>query len=692
MKKLFLLHCLLIIFTFNNLHGQVGQWVWLHGDSTFNNVGNFGIKGVSSPSNIPPSLYEPCEWTDLNGNFWMYGGNDSSITNKTKNDLWKYNPTLNEWTWMTGTNSVNAPGIYGTQGMSSPSNHPPAKGFGVATWVDLNSNLWMFGGYNGVGYNNDLWKYDIITNEWTWMKGSNTTNLPGIYGTKGIANISNRPDARAETAATWTDSAGDLWFFGGARGNISFNDLWKYNIASNSWTWMKGSNFTNQSGVYGTIGIEDSLNTPSARGCFSHWKDSIGNFWIFGGIGFNPGTFFNDLWRYNLSTNNWTWMSGSNVGFDPGYYGSKCIMTLLNIPTYRFENRAVWTDTNGNFWMFGGGLGSGGVLNDLWKYSIADNQWIWISGDSTGNPIGEWGIKGIANPTNQPKGRAGATGWIAQNNDFYLFGGAGTTGKHNDLWKYTIDTLCASGNPSNLPPTAKFTFSDSTICAGLCINFINSSQNSNSYQWFFPGGYPASDTSQNPQQVCYLDSGVFDVTLIASNLIGSDTITYSNSVTVYPQVTFYPLTQNYDSIISTPGYATYVWYKDSVLIAGASDYFYIATQNGDYSVVVIDSNGCSASAYLLNVKVSIDDIPIFANDFTARFDAGNLYLNINIFFTSPSFIQLTDVYGKEIFRKDVLLKNGENEISLSVENLSTGIYFVKVLNTFEALTCKIFIR
>ena len=55
-------------------------------------------------------------------------------------------------------------------------------------------------------------------NEWTWMGGSSSvpsgSGQPGIYGTLGTAAAGNIPGGR-DSAATWTDSKGNFWLFGG---------------------------------------------------------------------------------------------------------------------------------------------------------------------------------------------------------------------------------------------------------------------------------------------------------------------------------------------------------------------------------------------------------------------------------------------------------------------------------------------
>ena len=60
------------------------------------------------------------------------------------NDLWKY--SNNQWTWVSGNNSVNAAGVYGTQGVASASNYPGAR-YGAVSWIDSSGSLWLFGGY-----------------------------------------------------------------------------------------------------------------------------------------------------------------------------------------------------------------------------------------------------------------------------------------------------------------------------------------------------------------------------------------------------------------------------------------------------------------------------------------------------------------------------------------------------------------
>ncbi|NVM52731.1 MAG: hypothetical protein HWN66_03425 [Candidatus Helarchaeota archaeon] len=68
-------------------------------------------------------------------------------------------------------------------------------------------------------------------NLWTWVSGNYSANQLGSYGQQGVPAATNVPGARAYSVS-WTDTAGNLWLFGGdGYDNASvglLNDLWKY--------------------------------------------------------------------------------------------------------------------------------------------------------------------------------------------------------------------------------------------------------------------------------------------------------------------------------------------------------------------------------------------------------------------------------------------------------------------------------
>jgi len=324
-----------------------------------------------------------------------------------------------EWAWMGGSNVIpngtsGPPGVYGTQGVASAANTPGARSEAVS-WTDKQGNLWLFGGQgkDAVGnydFLNDLWEFNVTTREWTWMSGSSTVGhpyygLPGIYGQLGTPGAGNTPGGR-EGAFGWTDRQGNLWLFGGAGldsvgATVGYlNDLWEYNTVSGEWTWMGGSSTASTQGVggvYGTLGSLTSGSYPGGRGWGAEWTDSQGNFWMFGGWGMGAqgsglGA-LNDLWKFVPSTQQWAWMSGNSTFGGTGWYGTYGQLGTPasgNTPGAR-DYLAYWMDSGGNLWLFGGMgyslyAGSGqpynGELNDLWEFSPTTNEWAWMGGTS----------------------------------------------------------------------------------------------------------------------------------------------------------------------------------------------------------------------------------------------------------------------------------------------------------------------
>ena len=70
----------------------------------------------------------------------------------------------------------------------------------------------------------------------------------------------------------------------------------------------------------------------------------------------------------------------------------------------------------------------------------------------------------------------------------------------------------------------------------------------------------------------------------------------TNYITVYPTPPPQSITQSGDTLFAIAGATTYQWYFNSNIINGATNYFYVAPQSGDYNVVATDANGCEVEA------------------------------------------------------------------------------------------------
>ena len=587
---------------FSTCVAQPGEWTWMRGDAAPNQPANFGTQGISSPTNKPSAMYEGCEWTDHNGNFWLYGGQITA--GNFYADVWKYDPVINEWVWVNGPGIINPTAVYGTQGVPSPSNNPGGRGWAPSSWCDSNNNLWMFAGCDeNTADMNNLWMYNTTTNEWTWMRGANFSGSPGSPGVMGVPNVTNEPSARHESTCSWVDNSGDLWTFGGY-GNGQTDDLWRYNIATNIWTWMKGDPLASNAPVYGTMGIPDPSNTPGARNSYSRWADKNGNLWLFGGVYYTAGS-YSDVWKYSIATNEWTWMKGPNVTDDAGVYGTQCIEDSLSSPPSHNENRSCWMDSCGCLWTFGGvtATGSYPAKNDLWKFNPVTNNWTWVSGSPGINDPGNYGSIGVSSPANVPPARMGSYAWQDKNGNIWMgFGQTPNTNAYrNDLWRYVPDPSCGG---CSLIPVALFT-APNHICPGTCTGFTNLSQFATSYLWSFPGATPSTSIDANPTNICYNSPGTYSVSLIATSSVTSDTLTLNNYITVYPYPAPQGIAQSGDTLFANAGAISYQWYHNGIAVPGATNYFFIAPESGDYNVVATDPNGCEVEAAIFDVVAGI---------------------------------------------------------------------------------------
>ena len=260
--------------------------------------------GTASEANLPGSREEESLWADSNGNIWLFGGfgYDANGNRGSLNDMWMYNPASSLWTWESGSYTSYSKGEYGAV---------PSSRYNQSTSTDSAGKLWLFG---GVGcctssdlLKNDLWKFDPLTTQWSWISGSSGGNDRGQYGTQGTAASTNVPGGRNSSMA-WTDVQGNLWLFGGYGYDSSsnyglLNDLWTFNLSTSQWTWMKGSTSIGQSGAYGVQGVASLSNTPGSRESSAGGADKDGNLWLFGGENCTSTSclYWNDLWRYTVA-------------------------------------------------------------------------------------------------------------------------------------------------------------------------------------------------------------------------------------------------------------------------------------------------------------------------------------------------------------------------------------------------------
>jgi hypothetical protein len=462
-------------------------------------------KNVVPPSNTstPGGRDLAASWTDNQGRRWLFGGQGYPYPSplgrqlpSLLNDLWVFDESVGGWVpanvltilpptappqWIVDPTALEFEDV--------PTGGSPGSRWGSSSWTDSLGNLYLFGG-QGFGSTpnqldtvllNDLWRctpgLSVDSNgagtsscPWVFVGGSTAGNQTGTYGTKGTAAAGNIPGGRW-AAPTQKDSTGaTVWLFGGqgvdSAGTTGLlSDLWKY--SGGQWTWVSGSNVVNTNGVYGTKGTPATGNAPGSRQNAVLWVDPSGNVWLFGGFGLDSagtggpaGAILNDLWEFNTTTNQWTWVSGGDLANQTGTYSTQATNNLFtplagDVPGSRW-GAVGWSDANSNLWLFGGwGYGTAttdptGFLSDIWEYQHSTGQWIWWKGTANANQNGVFaaaaipGADGVHYVKNIVGARRGAVVWQPDPNGYvWVFGGEGydssqgsPPGYLDDIWSF----------------------------------------------------------------------------------------------------------------------------------------------------------------------------------------------------------------------------------------------------------------
>jgi hypothetical protein len=204
------------------------NWTWVAGPNTVDDNQVYAGAGPQS-GNSPGAMSEMTLAIDGQDRILVFGGRgrDTAGSRSALHDLWRFDGT--DWERLSGSGLSAQAGSFGTIGVASNTNIPPAMSVS-RSWVDLDGNFWNFGGNtSNFREQNALWRFDGT--DWTWMKDSSSTRVSGVYGTLGTPASGNTPGSRWFSGG-WTDELGRLWLVGGEGQTGSpyqpFLDMWIY--------------------------------------------------------------------------------------------------------------------------------------------------------------------------------------------------------------------------------------------------------------------------------------------------------------------------------------------------------------------------------------------------------------------------------------------------------------------------------
>jgi N-acetylneuraminic acid mutarotase len=304
-------------------------------------------------TNTPPE--ERCDtaiaYADDYGEVFIFGGRVDISVPINENDTWKYDINKNEWTQL------------------SPIGVPPARRASSMDYIG-NDVVLLFGGLgDGTVRLNDLWEYNISNNEWVEL--TPTGSIPTARSNSGVTAIEDNK----------------LMIFGGSIDGTTYsNELWIYDYNSNAWTKITPS----------------SASKPlsrSGKGLVYAGNDKV---MLFGGSGGYP-TFYNDIWEYDINTNEWNEIIPTgNIPSARTYFG----MSMVS------ENK---------FMVFGGVDDQLEYIGDTWEYDITNNEWTEFSS--------------IWSPTD----RGFSSMVYVGKNKLIMFGGMIPEGSWVNLYKETLE-------------------------------------------------------------------------------------------------------------------------------------------------------------------------------------------------------------------------------------------------------------
>src|ERR1035437_9636694 len=257
---------------------------------------------------------------------------------------------------------------------------------------------------------------------------------------------------------------------------------------------------------------------------------------------------------------------------------------ILNVTDLNYDNISVWIDYNQN-----------GIFEA--------SEWVQVTTNSTS------GVASSISVNIPMSAMSGQTGLRIRSRS------SGSSNGATDACSMfgsgcTEDYTVTIGIPTPSKPVANFVGSSTITTIGSPLQFNDQTTGvPTSWKWTFTGATPASSTSQNPS-VTYNANGVYPVKLVASNSLGTDSVTKSGYITVAGSVNL-PVSGSNSvttcgiTVYDNGGKATYANSSDGTLTinpgsAGSAVSLQFSEFNTEsYSDVLYVYNGTTISAPLI---------------------------------------------------------------------------------------------
>lgn len=241
----------------------------------------------------------------------------------------------------------------------------------------------------------------------------------------------------------------------------------------------------------------------------------------------------------------------------------------------------------------------------------------------------------------------------------------------------TAGTVIRYSKPCALPAEPGQITGGTTVCEGATINYtIQSVPGALSYTWSGPPGSTIIN-GQGDTLVTLLHGNTSgNISVTADNLCGAS-VPHMLTIIVNPLPATPTITNNGTFLISSPA-STYQWYFNNTAIPGADSVAFTPQQNGQYSVSITNSFGCtatSASITIINAGIaspSVKPIRISPHPFTDHFTISFLETEAG---NGLKQLIITDINGRLV---KTLSFEGLTSQEIDASGFSKGIYFYEL--------------
>lgn len=241
-----------------------------------------------------------------------------------------------------------------------------------------------------------------------------------------------------------------------------------------------------------------------------------------------------------------------------------------------------------------------------------------------------------------------------------------TPGAYDTTYNFGIAIFVTKFCTADIPLADTVHGLDSVCANAANVYSIDSVAGATAYIWSFPSGWTASGTTRTITATSGTSSGAVSVKVVKCNDTSAAHLLNVYVRPVEPAI----ITVNGFQLGTVNTHNSYQWYLNGVMIPGATSATYTVTQNGDYTVKVTNTGGCtdSSAAYTVN-NVSVNEISQLAK-------AVIVYPNpasdvVHILAPQPVNVTITGVDGKVILHQD-------KATEINISPLASGLYLLHI--------------